>query len=291
MKKKVIPLILALSLTAMGLTSCGGSEKAAETEKAATEKVVETEAAESEAVETKTSQTEAPQTEAPQTQAPPAEITQESWIGTWSSVKIEMNGAVVTGQLENLELNFTLVLNEDGSASLAMMDDQKDGSWEKGDGSAAAITLEDQTHTMEMDEAGQVKVALEIDDEYMNIFLEKGTDPVRVPAYDPAKAVTLKDTSVLGGVWKATALIMNGVCVEGDMEAFGGFDLQFELKDDGTGSLTMNGEPEEISWTMGDDGISLVDDDQTLSLKQLDETRLILDFSILSDGMYVILNK
>lgn len=285
MKKKVIPIILALSLAAMGLTSCGGSEKAAETEKA-TEEAIESEAAESQAPET-----EAAETQAPQTEAPPAEITAESWIGTWTAVRVGASGAILTGQLENMDMNFTLVLNEDGSASMSMMDDAKDGSWEKGDGSAASLTLEDHTFAMEMGGNSQVQVVLEVDDQRMDVFLEKGTDPVRVPAFDPANAAAIKDASGLSGVWKASGLIMNGVCIEGNMDDFGGFDMQLELKDDGTGTVTMSGEPDEITWSLGDDGISLVEQDQSLSLKKLDDTRLILDFSVLFDGMYVILNK
>ena len=83
---------------------------------------------------------------------------------------------------------------------------------------------------------------------------------------------------------------MNEVCVEGNMDLFGGFDLQIEWKPDGTGTITMNGEPSELTWTVDENGTSLIDEGTSLSLTQLDD-RLLLDFTPIMDGMYLILGK
>lgn len=288
--KKVFPIILALSLTAIGLSACGGSEKSAEAEKAATEEVLDAEASETKALETEAPETQAPETEISEAEVPPAEITKESWIGTWTAVRFEAEGAVVSGKLANYESSFSLKLNDDNTGSMAMQDDWKDGSWSWEEGNTGSFTMNDKSFSMVMNEKGQIEFNLVFDDSSMNLLFEKGTDPDFTIPYDLSKAVPLTDRSILTGTWKTDAMIMNEVCVEGNMDLFGGFDLQIEWGPDGTGTITMNGDASDLTWTVDENGTSLIDEGTSLSLTQLDD-RLLLDFTPIMDGMYLILGK
>ena len=243
-----------------------------------------------EASETKANETGAPETQTPETALLPADITRESWIGTWTAVRFEAEGAVVSGKLANYESSFSLKLNDDNTGSLAMQDDWKDGSWSWEEGNTGSFTMNDKSFSMFMNEKGQIEFNLVFDDSSMNLLFEKGTDPDFTIPYDLSKAVPLTDRSILTGTWETDAMIMNEVCVEGNMDLFGGFDLQIEWGPDGTGTITMNGEPSELTWTVDENGTSLIDEGTSLSLTQLDD-RLLLDFTPIMDGMYLILGQ
>ena len=51
-----------------------------------------------------------------------------------------------------------------------------------------------------------------------------------------------------------------------------------------------NGDASDLTWTVDENGTTLIDEGTSLSLTQLDD-RLLLDFTPIMDGMYLILGK
>lgn len=281
MKRRFLACMLALTLSTMGLGACGGSQKPAETQTAA-----ETEAASSEAAETEAVETEAPVTELPETE-PPVEV---DWTGDWTATQVGMQGAIVTGDLSALEIQFTMTLNEDGSATLSMNDDAQEGIWSENTDGSAALTISEKTVPVVMYDDGSAYMTVDIDDSVMNILFKKGTEPEKKAAYDPADAEKITDPAFPAGSWKALALYTQGICVEGDLSVFGAFDLAMELKADGTGTMSFNEDSSDLTWTIGEEGLSVNSDGTTYQVLQLGEY-LVFDFGDDMGGISLILTR
>ncbi len=309
MKKRLLAFLLILNLSILGLAACGDSKKPAETEKAAAETTVETEApeteapeteaAETEAAETEVPETEAPETEAPETEAPETEAAAvseeaalEDWIGEWTAVKAKAQSAIITGDLTNLDMSFTMSLHEDQTAAVTFGEDQQECTWQKGEGRSAVIVADENQLPMTLNDAGQIEFDMSMDGEEAIITFAKGTDPEPVISYDYTKAVPITDTAVLEGSWKAIAANYLGACIEGDLSAFGDFDMKLQLNADGTGILTSSGSDSDITWSSDESGVSLKETKTgiTIPMTQLDD-HLVIDMSSLFDGMYLILSK
>lgn len=301
MKKRILACLLAFSLSAMMLTACGGSQKTPETQKAA-ETAAQTETAQTEAVQTEAATTEVPETEAPATEAPetaapetetvPAaqELTKDSWLGTWTSVRVAAEGATITGDLSQLEVKFVIELNDDDTANVSFNDDTKECRWSTADGTSAVLTINDNEVPMTINGNDELEFTTDPNGTAMTIVFARGEDPKSAPAYDVEKAVPVTDPSVLEGAWKPAAMVYNGTCIEGNFEAFGGFDLQFDLNADGTGTMGYGENSEEINWTADENGAAITIDDESAQLMALDDY-LVVDMTSTTPGLYFIMTK
>lgn len=79
----------------------------------------------------------------------------QAFIGTWELVEMNDNGTVTSQsdleQLKALGITITAEFNENGSASINMMGEKMEGTWEATGANAGKITIDGQSVDMKID--------------------------------------------------------------------------------------------------------------------------------------------
>lgn len=69
----------------------------------------------------------------------------DAYVGTWTLTSMNIDGQAYSEEevkvLSDMSLEVTLVLNEDGSASINWFDDTRSGSWELGEDDSCMLTI------------------------------------------------------------------------------------------------------------------------------------------------------
>lgn len=281
---RLAPLALALSLTlaCVPLTACGNDSQS---------KTNDEKPAATDTTDTSTSDTEATDTK-------PADP-KEQFVGEWRMAALEQRGITMSGfhELDETGEKTTLVINTDGTASMALDEESVTFSWALEGDDAIYMTKQSDTEA-----TAQQAILLELKDgalffpyEYNGeeatlIYTQDGTyAKARQITLDGAKPITSEDE--LLGTWKLVGFNMGGLSMVGDAEAleaamYGG-DTSITFEKGGTVTMSAgNG-----AWAIDEDGATLTSESLTgdmtgTVMKQGDE--LVIDFTAAFGGVEFI---
>ena len=177
-------------------------------------------------------------------------------VGTWRLTDMTEDGEPLSDEdramMEAMAGEFFLELNEDGTGLISMFGDTVELRWADGkmfeegeEDDAIEYTIDGDTLTMG-------------DDEMTMTFTRGGEEPEKEPEEEPGTEVDLNDPV---GTWKLVSMKEDGETISDEdlamMEAIG-MEITLELKEDGTGVLTIFDETTELHWK---DGIMYEDDE------------------------------
>lgn len=220
----------------------------------------------------------------------PKPFTEATLIGDWTalSVKHPQEGIYLTGDLPKAGMGLYLHFDKDGKfeMSYSVDDDKVEGSWK----------LEDKKVIIKADEKSPVgdmifSVAegkyldLQNDELGMELRFAKGSDVKFDPEYTPNAAQPITDLATIEGSWKLKAMYREGVCMSGNIAAFGMGDMSLSLKADGTGKMTYDDATAAVTVNLEKDGAVIKIKDDTMPVKLADGLLVLDADALLGDNL------
>ena len=269
MKKRIFAIavayVLALSFALVGCGGGGNSDTAAPADTAAS---------------TSTNTAE------PTVQADPA----ENFIGTWELSYMEADGEVIDEttiqQMKDYGMTASLILAEDGSASLDVFGEvMSGGTWTATSATEGTVTFEGSTVPMTLSDQ---TITLASNGTSMR-FTYAGA-PTAMPTAAPAAT-----TASAAGTWQLYEMSSTNpdseyIISHDDVvtAASSGYVVSLILNEDGTGALDLSGETTDISWEQIDDTSISISIDNDTNLGVIDGSMLLLD---VDDGDVMVFER
>ena len=218
----------------------------------------------------------------------------DKFIGNWALVGAKNGEITMTGDFAAVlgeELDISLTVNADGTATLSYNEDSIDCNWElKNDNtiSMTAANLEDTSSGTKLFAGEAIDVNYIPENKTLDILdAESGAELVfsQTGAIEGmlditasnAKPITSKDALV--GTWRIRGMNMMGVMMYGDADALaeymGDSDLSLVVNSDGTATIMGEG----ISWTADSNGASFTIEGVTCPVYDFGNGDILLDLT------------
>ena len=188
--------------------------------------------------------------------------------GTYKAVGVKLDDYIVESDSTK---GYTIELTEDGAGNLNFGEDNKGPitSWDNSGSFTMKAGVSDFTGTLK-----DGILYLDLGDGIVICFAQDNADlsTLKVISMDEYKKLAntvVSDVSAIAGEYKIYALESEGMCVaipEGELE------FTINLKEDGTASVTVDGETEELTWKLDGKTLTLLDQAGNISGGEYDIT-------------------
>ena len=287
--------IACLMAACLSLAACGGSGSSSAASSAASGSAASASASASSA-----SASSSAASSAAASSASSASSADSTFVGTWLVAAVESQGLLMGGNFGSMfgeADNISLVINADGTGSMAMGDDSGQITW-TAEG-ADSIWVTPQGDEASIQEAIQVTMKddalfmpIEQDGQQVNVILTKDGN------YDKAKQITLDDAQPITseadliGKWTLVGMNMGGVSMYGDAAAMaaamGGEESWINFKEGGVLEMSTG----EGSWAVSADGATITTTDitgtNTVPVVKLGD-EIAVDYSAVYEGLPFIM--
>ena len=234
-KMKVLAVIVSACALCLALAGCGGGQSSGSASGSA-----------------------ASSAQASSSASKSAAVTADTIVGDWQLSSMETNGARITGDLAQTGANFKLTFNSDKTLTMTMSNtfsrtqpttESISGTWSFENGKAHA-TLKNETTTTELDFVANDdgSITTNMDEQGKLTFQREASKP----EHDPSNAKPVTDIASIAGNYTIAGAYMTGVCIMGDVSAFGMSDMSLVIKADGSAEYTTNGQTTNMKLTTAD---------------------------------------
>jgi len=208
----------------------------------------------------------------------PAGEVDAAMVGHWITVSANVEGMVLTQeQLEGFGMSMWIDLKADGTADMFMEGEEMGGiNWGVADG-MLILTLGGDAMLIDILEDDTLSM------EGIIFALDNAADPVETPVDAPVAPAE----GGTAGVWNAFRAEADGMMMDkAALESYG-LLIKLTLNEDGTGSLEMEGEAGEISWSESDGAVEIAVDGDSMTMTINADGTLAGDFG----GVIIVFAK
>jgi len=230
-----------------------------------------------------------------------AALAESDLIGVWNAISAEADGMTMDkSMLEMFGMLIKMTFNEDGTGILEMEGEAGEINWSES-ADSVEISVEGDSMTMSKNADG----TLAGDFGGAIIVFEKGDGSEGEPAEEMSEEekmmallAMLAEAEMgeategtaeggLPGVWNAVSAEADGMTMDKSMLEMFGMMIELTLNEDGTGTLAMEGDAGEITWSEGDGVVTIAVEGDSMDMTMNDDGTLSGDFG----GAIIVFEK